>query len=907
MRLHAVNECAAGATLAFVAFILIFTSVPIHPAVAASSSQLFSMTLLAPTSNPVRRQYASIITNSFQQAGIGVNLVYVAFSVLDAHLFPSSCPCGQSYANGGFDGAFIGWGGGAPVPDFRLTTHFHTETPPPTGNFANFSNATLDALIDQYQHSTDAAQRTSLGQQIIGIFAQERVYDVVYYPADIFAFRNYVTTWGQPTGSTKYTETNVADFEHWTLTSGNTANVAVTGSLNDFNPLPSSTSNSIYNLWAYGSSQVALQQFDPRSGAYINALASNIAVSSDGLSYTISFHPTTWHDGAPVTADDFVFFYQSSLRGEGVSVNEGGFQSDLGLYSQFTYLNSSSHYDLNGTYFETQPTSISATLPQTPTSVFTAINSTAFSFTLPQAYVFANPVLTGVEPLPIHILGAVPESTWDSSTVMTGQTQTPTTVTWDKSKFGGNGSFAYFYGVMGAGPYVYKGYNPVSQVVTLVKNPNYYNASGLASKGWFGVQTVHVDSIVEKTGALAAFANGQVNAMDTNYQFNPADEAQIGSSGGYYAKTVSASAGFQEMGLNYNNPIFGTGTGTPNGQTDPTNAERYARDVRTALSMLIPRDFIIQNLLQGSAVAGITEMPLTYVSLYPAGLAEDPYSPSMAAQYLAKAGYGSYTPPAPPPPTPPPPVTPITAGNISVTAPSFLLGSSINFAGTFSVDPVLGFNSQGFAVVLEQSTDGTHWPALQNGALINGSALLWTTTSTGGYYSFAYTPPTTGTFYYRVWFTGLPVTAVNRNAVNNATVLYKLAQAGGGNQQVTPSQFTAAAKYDVGSLSDSLKGLASSISSAMAGLASSTTSGLNTVQTNLANEISTSVTPLTNSYTSLQSSLNTANANIASLTTTVNNLNSQVSTLTYVAYAAIAVAIILGLVAIFMARRKPSS
>jgi ABC-type transport system substrate-binding protein len=855
------------------------------------------MTLLAPTSNPVRRQYASIISNSFQQAGIGVNLVYVSFSVLIAHLFPSSCPCGQSYANGGFDGAFIGWGGGAPIPDFRAVTHFHTETPPPTSNFANYSNSTVDAMIDQYQSSTNAATRTTLGQQIISIFQNEAVYDVIYYPADIYAFKSYITTWGQPAATAKYTESNIADFEHWTLSQGNTANIAVTGTLNDFNPLPSSTSNSIYNNWVFGDLNVAQQVFDPRCGCYDNALANKISVSPDGLTYTISFKPNNWQDSAPVTADDFVFFFQSSLRSDGLSVNEGPYQSDFGsLYTQFTYLNGTSHYDLNGTYFETTPTSIPSSLPQTPSSSVVAINSTAYKFTIATAYVFTNPILTGTIPLPTHILASIPESQWDTSYVMTGQTDTPTTITWNKAQYGGNGSFAYFYGDMGNGPYVYKGYNPVSQVATLVKWPGYYNATGLQSLGWFGVTTAHVDSIVEKTGALASFANGQVNAMDTNYQFNPADEAQITSDAGYYTKTVSASAGFQELGLNYNNPVFGTGTATPKGASDPTHAETYARDVRRAMSYLIPRDYIVQNLLQGSGVPGITEMPVTYANLYPSGMTEDTYSPATAQQYLAMAGYGTYIPPPPTLPPSPPAPTPITAGNITVTPPSFLLGSSLTFTGTFAVDPVLGIKSGGFAVVLEQSPDNSTW-----------TPILWTSTSTGGYYDFSYTPTQTGTVYYRVWFTGLPMTTVNANAATSAQTLINLATPGGGNQQVAPSQYSAVASYNIGSLSTALNGLASSINNALTGLASSTTKGLTTLQSGLSSQITQSFTPLSTDYTALQSSLTTANNNISSLQSSVNTLNSQVSTLSYIAYAAIALAIILGLVAIFMARRKPSS
>ncbi len=870
---------------------LIFSSVPIRPA-AAASGQLFSFTLLAPTSNPTRRQYAAIIQNSYEQAGLGVNLVYVSFTVLDTHLFPSSCPCGQLYSAGGFDAAFIGWGGGAPIPDWRAVTHYHTEASPPTGNYVYYHNTTVDSLIDQYQTSTSLTQRTQLGQQIVSLVAQERPYAVIYYPADIFAFKNYLTTWGQGTSGAKYTETDPGDYEHWSLASGSgsTINIGVTGTLNDFNPLPSSTSNTIYNLYVYGAINIALQEFDPRSTTYDNALATSITSSSDLLNWTVSFHPTNFIDSAPVTADDFIFYYQSSLRNEGISVNEGSYQSSVGLYSQFTYLNGTSHYDLNGTYYETVPTSIPKSLPTTPTSTFKAVSPTSFTFHVPTAYVFTNPILTGVAPLPIHILGGIPESSWDTNNLVTGQMNTPQTVTWNKSLYGGNGSFAYAYGFIGAGPYVYKGYNPVSQVATLVANPNYYNATGLQAMGLFNAKTVHIDSVVTKSGALAAFANNAINFMDTNFQFTTSDLATVASSGGYYTKVVSASAGMQELGFNMNDPVFGTGTATPNGQKDPTNAARYARYVRNALSDLIPRQYIIDSLLQGAAVAGVTEMPVVYTTLYPPSVTADPYSPADAATLLAMAGYGSYT--APPPVLPaPPPVSPITAGNITVSVPSFLLGNSITFQGTFSYPPILGVNSNGFAVVLQQSTDNKTW-----------TNLFFTSTTVGGNYLFTYTPTQAGTFSYRVLFTGIPMNVVNRDAINNPDTLLLFVTPGTGQQNVTDTQTSATASYKIGTLSSVINQLASGISTQLQNLGTGTTNGLNSVQTSLNSKIDA----VSGEVGTLTTSVNTANNNINSLTSQINTLNSQVSTLTTIAYAAIAIAIVLGLVAIFMARRKPA-
>lgn len=891
MRLFAVNESAAGVTLALVTFILLFSSVPVIP-VHAASSPLFSMTLLAPTSNPVRRQYAAIIANSYQQVGIAANLVYVSFTVLIGRLFPSACPCGQLYAQGGYDAAFIGWGGGAPVPDFRDLTHYHTDpgqpNAPPITNFAVFHNTTVDSLIDQYQSSTNPTTRTQVGQQIITMVAQARPYAVIYYPADIFGFKSYISTWGQPASSAaKYTESDPGDYEHWALAagSGSTINVGVTGTLNDFNPLPSTTSNSIYNLYVYGAENVALQEYDPRTGSFDNALATSITPSSDLLTWTITFQPTNFVDSAPVTADDFVFYYQSSLRNDGLSVNEGTFQSVAGLNNAFTYLNGTTHYDMNGTYSETKPAGFVAN------STFTALSPTSFKFTLPAPYVFTNPILTDVQPFPTHILASIPESTWDTSTLVTGQTTTPQTVTWNKAEFGGNGSFAYDYGFIGAGPYVFKGYNAVTQVATMAANPNYYNATGLQSMGWFNAKTVHVDSIVTKSGALAAFANNEVGFLDTNYQLNPTDQAAIQSASGYYTKTVSSSAGFQEEGFNMNDPVFGTGTATPAGAADPAHAERYATDVRAALSFLIPRQYIINNLLQGSAVPGVTEMPITFSTLYPATVTADPYSVSSAEQYLAMAGYGTFVPPPPSPPPAPAPVS-VTVSNVTLSIPSFLLGSSITFSGRFFVDPTVGAASQGFAVILEQSTDNSTW-----------TPVALSSTNAGGYYSFTYTPTQTGTQYYRVFFTGLPETTVNRAAVTSPAQAESLVQAGSGAQNVTDTRFGQSAVYQVGTLAQPLSQALNSLATS---LASSFTSGINKAQTGLSNEIGSATTPIAAQMQNLTASAKATSSSISSLNAQVSALNSQVSTLTAVAYAAIVIAIILGLVAIVLARRKPA-
>jgi ABC-type transport system substrate-binding protein len=64
----------------------------------------------------------------------------------------------------------------------------------------------------------------------------------------------------------------------------------------------------------------------------------------------------------------------------------------------------------------------------------------------------------------------------------------------------------------------------------------------------------------------------------------------------------------QELGFNMQNPILGTGLGTPLGMSNPSEAANASRDVREAISYAIPRLEIVQQLLNGYGVPGKTSV-----------------------------------------------------------------------------------------------------------------------------------------------------------------------------------------------------------------------------------------------------------------------------------------------------------
>ncbi|HYC27050.1 MAG TPA: hypothetical protein VEB67_03415, partial [Nitrososphaerales archaeon] len=92
MRNSQLDDTAKGVILGIFAFILIFSAIP-TPIAKAASAPYFSMTLIAPTSNPARRQWAQIIQNSFVSAGIDAHLVYMSFGQwLGLLLGNTTCP-----------------------------------------------------------------------------------------------------------------------------------------------------------------------------------------------------------------------------------------------------------------------------------------------------------------------------------------------------------------------------------------------------------------------------------------------------------------------------------------------------------------------------------------------------------------------------------------------------------------------------------------------------------------------------------------------------------------------------------------------------------------------------------------------------------------------------------------------
>jgi extracellular solute-binding protein (family 5) len=913
------EDSAKGIAIGILAFMFIFSAVPLQVTHAATGNgrPYFMITLEAPATNPSRRQWAAIIQNSWSNAGIGASLIYVAsFTILaETVLGPNSF---NLYAKGGFDAFFVGAGGGTALPDFGTQNVEYykgataSDFPPVGSNWFWWKNDTYNALAAQYGTDFNAQERVTIAQKMVAIVSQERPGMTILYPSAVYAFAPSFNGWNTGGVAGALTATTAErDFVHWNPGTSTTINMAETGDIDNINVLDTAVQNTLYSQNVVVNLEEPSQEPDGRAVASYacdgvspcTGIAKAIVSSADKLTWTESIRPHNFQDGVPVTADDYVFATQSQNDALVGWVGLGTIQSLIGLKTQYTYLNGTTSYINNGTYV-----GHNAPSGWTATSAWKSVNATAFQWTMPSAYIFTNPLVSSVTPIPKHLYEQYYRGSWSAGPLsgFTGSagslSKSSYTFSWNTAKYGGNGSYTA-YGPVTDGPYVYHGYDSLTQTATIVAWAGYWNATGLAAIHEYTAKTIHLIHIGEKTAAISGMATGVYNVLDSQYTFNKDDEASIKAAGGLPILVSDPSNGWQALVLNDNSPVWGTGTATPLGQANPSQAHRAALLIRHAMSDLIPRQDIVNNLLQGIGAPGITDFYYSptgsgiYHTMY-AGVSPDPYDPAAAQALLAQAGYNTGT-----GTTVTLPTSPTVSANCTTTAapgtlvlPQFLLGNSMSFQGTFLVAPGAYAGKGGAAITLQQTTDnGTTW-----------TPVVLASTNEGAYYSFSYQPTVTGYVEYRVFFTGIPWTYINSQSISspgraeslappqanlNQTTGKALTPPNGNGlkpQNTTDIQYGLITGVRIGSLADVFASLTTNINT-------NTANGLCGLDKSLSGSTTTALGTLSNNINTALNQLSSTSAK-----------SSDVSTVTYVAYAALAVAIILGLAAIFLARRKPS-
>ncbi|MFX0091859.1 MAG: ABC transporter substrate-binding protein, partial [Candidatus Hodarchaeota archaeon] len=157
-----------------------------------SSDYVFTTTLIVPSNNPIRAQYAQLITKELPKIGIRGMLYIVGWDALIPRMFGSLSHA--EYSRGGFDIGFVGWGGSI-IPS-GLFQFFHSSSIDPASWASNYypvNNATLDSILEFTMNTTDFNQRKAW----IAKALQSVVWDIhpvtsIYQQADVFYLRDNI-------------------------------------------------------------------------------------------------------------------------------------------------------------------------------------------------------------------------------------------------------------------------------------------------------------------------------------------------------------------------------------------------------------------------------------------------------------------------------------------------------------------------------------------------------------------------------------------------------------------------------------------------------------------------------------------------------------------------------------------
>jgi len=140
-----------------------------------------SLNLVTPDTNAYYAQSANLIAEWYKQAGIKLNVQVIDKDTVTEYVTP---PEADGKAN--FDIELWGWGGG-PDPDFLLSI-FTTDQ---IGGWSDsfYSNPEYDKLYSDQQIAPTQAERKAITDQMQAMVYKDAPYDVLYYSAELQAYR----------------------------------------------------------------------------------------------------------------------------------------------------------------------------------------------------------------------------------------------------------------------------------------------------------------------------------------------------------------------------------------------------------------------------------------------------------------------------------------------------------------------------------------------------------------------------------------------------------------------------------------------------------------------------------------------------------------------------------------------
>ena len=530
------------------------------PTEAANPAPFFTISVLAPNTNPARNQWATLMVEQLPKIGIGVDVFdHTGWAQISPRTwgYPGPYPI-PSYAEGGFDIMFVGWGWGL---DIDLKGLFDTPSQPPNGdNFYQYSVPEMDWAIGNYSQSFVLADRIQYAHDIQALLYEDVPQATITYPLDVFPHTTALDpdSWTPLLWDTSYQDMAYYDIGDTEFHYGCPA---------DFEDFHTMKTESVYDAqWTqqiYGG-MVERTPEAPYLNAYGPYLADSFS-STNGINYTVFLNPlAVFADGEVCNATDVEYSYD-------LLINPDFGQPDYGFYSDYIDENT-----------------------------IKIISEFQVQVDFLQAYVFQASNLA-VDILPEHIWGTILPENHESQAVSWAAT--------DPLK------------LSGIGPYYLYDYDGTNGILHLKANTHWTDWGGHTAQL---IDDLYFEFWSNKEGALSALAGGTLDMVDS--QFSP----QLNEIPATVDYTVVVAPGSQEIGLNCLHPYL-------SGTLAPISSEDSGKYIRQAISHLIPRETIVEEILNGLGSPGITAYPM--VIGFDDTLEPYEYSIDIAKQKMEAAGF----------------------------------------------------------------------------------------------------------------------------------------------------------------------------------------------------------------------------------------------------------------------------
>ncbi|MHA2203076.1 MAG: ABC transporter substrate-binding protein, partial [Candidatus Hodarchaeales archaeon] len=264
-----------------------------------STDPYFNMTLICPSTNADRMQWAALTNKTFHSIGINSTLQYVDWGTMLTRTLANSD--GTDYSHGGFDALFIGWVAD-PDPDF--TGNYHRDYIP-SSNYIQLKNDEIEEIVNRSLESVDISDRIQAFKDFQVWFNTEVPASIIHQGYKHYAMDINLAGFDYFLGS---------NFQNWTIDTQNSMTCAISAAPENFNPILGSRVEDTY---------IANNVFGSllkRRGNYnlthpVGFLADSWSSNPDGLVWTVNLQQgVQWHDGTEVTAEDVVFSYRAAMN-----------------------------------------------------------------------------------------------------------------------------------------------------------------------------------------------------------------------------------------------------------------------------------------------------------------------------------------------------------------------------------------------------------------------------------------------------------------------------------------------------------------------------------------------------------------------------------------------------------------